>query len=318
MQNTQQGDRTIKGILKIGTRGSRLALTQTQLVADRIQKKYPDLDIKIVTIKTTGDKMQDIALVKIGGKGVFVKEIEEALLNGDIHIAVHSMKDVPAELPDELEIAAVPEREDPRDVLVSKDNKKIEELPEGARLGTGSLRRRIQIQQLVPDIEIVPIRGNLDTRIRKIETEDLDGVIVAAAGMRRMGLSGYVSQYIPVEWMIPSAGQGVLGVEVRKDNEEVKNLIAFLNHQDTVIALSAERSFLYHLGGGCQVPIGAYCLKQKDRLILRGILGRVDGTFIISDEVRGSCDEAVELGITMAENILTRGGRQILDELYSC
>lgn len=281
-------------------------------MADQFKNRYPDLQTEIIAIKTKGDKLQDIALVKIGGKGVFVKEIEEALLRGDIHIAVHSMKDVPVELPDDLEIGAVPKREDSRDVLVSKDNRKIEELRKGARIGTGSLRRTIQLQNLLPDVEIVPIRGNLDTRIKKIVTEDLDGVIVAAAGMRRMGLISEISQYIPVEWMIPSAGQGVLGIELRKNDKETKDLVAFMNHLDTVIELSAERTFLKHLGGGCQVPIGAICKKQDDRLILRGLLGSVDGSVIISDEVRGSSEDAEKIGREMAENILARGGRAIL------
>jgi hydroxymethylbilane synthase len=274
------------------------------------------LQTKIIAIKTKGDKLQDIALVKIGGKGVFVKEIEEALLREDIDIAVHSMKDVPAELPDDLEMGAIPEREDPRDVLISEDNRKIEELRKGARIGTGSLRRTIQLQNLLPDVEIVPIRGNLDTRIRKIVTEDLDGVVVAAAGMRRMGLAKEISQYIPIEWMIPSAGQGVLGVELRKDDKETKDLVAFMNHLDTAIELSAERTFLKRLGGGCQIPIGAICKKQGDRLILRGLLGSVDGSVIISDEVKGFSEDAEKMGRQMGENILSRGGREILEEIY--
>jgi len=285
-------------------------------VADQLKEKYPDLQTEIIAIKTKGDKLQDIVLVKIGGKGVFVKEIEEALLKEDIDIAVHSMKDVPVELPDDLEMGAVPEREDPRDAFVSKDNRKIEELRKGARIGTGSLRRTIQLQNLLPDVKIVPIRGNLDTRIKKIVTEDLDGVVVAAAGMRRMGLAKEISQYIPVEWMIPSAGQGTLGIEFRKDDEKSKNIVSFLNHADTVIELSAERTFLKHLGGGCQAPIGAFCKKQGDRLILRGLLGSVDGTVIISDEIRGSWKDSEEMGRTMAENILSRGGREILEEIY--
>jgi hydroxymethylbilane synthase len=274
------------------------------------------LQTKIIAIKTKGDKLQDIALVKIGGKGVFVKEIEEALLREDIDIAVHSMKDVPAELPDDLEMGAIPEREDPRDVLISEDNRKIEELRKGARIGTGSLRRTIQLQNLLPDVEIVPIRGNLDTRIRKIVTEDLDGVVVAAAGMRRMGLAKEISQYIPIEWMIPSAGQGVLGIELRKDDKETKDLVAFMNHLDTAIELSAERTFLKRLGGGCQIPIGAICKKQGDRLILRGLLGSVDGSVIISDEVKGFSEDAEKMGRQMGENILSRGGREILEEIY--
>ncbi|HEU20681.1 MAG TPA: hydroxymethylbilane synthase [Deltaproteobacteria bacterium] len=312
-----RGGETIKTPLRIGTRGSKLALTQTQLIADRIKRKHPGLDIEIVQIRTKGDKLQDVALVTIGGKGVFVKEIEEALLRGDIHVAVHSMKDVPVGLPEDLEIGAVPQREDPRDVLVSRDGRKIEELRNGARIGTGSLRRTIQLRQLLPDAEVIPIRGNLDTRIRKIESEDLDGIVVAAAGMRRMGLTGQVSQYIPVEWMIPSAGQGILGVEVKRDDTDSKEIISFLNHSDTLVELTAERAFLKRLGGGCQVPIGAYCRKQGDRLILRGLLGTVDGSFIISEEVRGSCTESSEMGWMMAEKILARGGREILAEMYN-
>lgn len=285
-------------------------------MADRLKNRYPCLQTKIIAIKTKGDKLQDIALVKIGGKGVFVKEIEEALLREDIDIAVHSMKDVPAELPDDLEMGAIPEREDPRDVLISEDNRKIEELRKGARIGTGSLRRTIQLQNLLPDVEIVPIRGNLDTRIRKIVTEDLDGVVVAAAGMRRMGLAKEISQYIPIEWMIPSAGQGVLGIELRKDDKETKDLVAFMNHLDTAIELSAERTFLKRLGGGCQIPIGAICKKQGDRLILRGLLGSVDGSVIISDEVKGFSEDAEKMGRQMGENILSRGGREILEEIY--
>jgi len=312
------GGKDITNVLKIGTRGSRLALRQAYLIAERIKSKHPAVEIEIITIKTKGDKLQDIALVKIGGKGVFVKEIEEALIRGDIHIAVHSMKDVPVDLPDELEIGAIPEREDPRDVLISKDGKKIEELANGARIGTGSLRRTIQLKSLLPDIEVVPIRGNLDTRIKKIATEDLDGILVAAAGMKRMGLAKEVSQYIPIEWMIPSAGQGVLGIELRKDNEEIKNLVSFLNHSDTIIKFSAERSFLKHLGGGCQVPIAAHATKQGNRLILRGLVGNIDGSVVISDEVRGPCENAKEMGRTMADNILEHGGREILEELYRC
>lgn len=293
-------------------------MVQAESIAHRIQKRYPDLSIGIVTIKTKGDKLQDIALVKIGGKGVFVKEIEDALLRGDIDIAVHSMKDVPVDLPDELEIGAVPQREDARDVLVAKDRRKIENLPAGARIGTGSLRRTIQLKRFLPDIEVVPIRGNLDTRIRKIATEDLDGIIVAAAGMKRMGLAKEISQYIPIEWMIPSAGQGVLGIEVRKDDEEAKDIVAFLNHEDTMTNLTAERTYLKCLGGGCQVPIGALCTRQGERLILRGCLGSMDGGIIISEEVRGFREEAEAMGRTLAENILSRGGRAILDEFYDC
>ncbi len=209
--------------IRIGTRGSNLALVQANWVSDRLKSLYPDMSVEVVPIRTRGDRMQNISLVEIGGKGIFVKEIEEALLRGDIDIAVHSMKDVPVDLPDGLIIGAIPEREDPRDVLISREGTKMEGLSKGARLGTGSLRRGMQIKRLMPDIEIVPVRGNIDTRIKKIVTENLDGIIVAAAGMKRMGRGGEISQYIPIEVMMPSAGQGVLGIEMRESDRETQS-----------------------------------------------------------------------------------------------
>ncbi len=303
-------------ILKIGTRGSGLALRQTGMIADRIRDQYPDLSVEIVPIKTQGDRMQNISLVKIGGKGVFVKEIEEALLRGDIHCAMHSMKDVPTEFPDGLDIGIITEREDPRDVLVSRDNIKLESLPQGARIGTGSLRRGMQLLNLLPDCEIVAIRGNLDTRIKKISTERLDGVVLAAAGIRRMGWSAQISQYIPVEMMMPAVGQGAVGIEIRSDDNDVIDLLAFLNHEDTKTAVSGERAFLQHLGGGCQVPIAAFGRKMGESLVLKGVVGSTDGKKMIPDEVEGPCDDWEELGKHMAENILSRGGRSILAEVY--
>ncbi|MBN2570274.1 MAG: hydroxymethylbilane synthase [Deltaproteobacteria bacterium] len=303
-------------VLRIGTRGSRLALRQTEMIANRIKDRYPKLSIEIVPIKTQGDRMQNISLVKIGGKGVFVKEIEEALLSGDIHCAVHSMKDVPTEIPDGLNIQIIAQREDPRDVLISRDNKKLESLPRGARIGTGSLRRGMQLLNCLPDCEIVAIRGNLDTRIKKISTEELDGVILAAAGLKRMGWHDRVSQYIPVELMIPAAGQGAVGVETREEDNDVGELLAFINHEDTMTEVSSERAFLQHLGGGCQVPIAAFARKTGEFLILKGVVGTIDGRRMIFDEVKGSCDDWKELGKSMAENILSKGGRAILAEVY--
>lgn len=261
--------------------------------------------------------MQNVSLVEIGGKGVFVKEIEEALLRGDIAMAVHSMKDVPVELPEGLVIAAVPEREDPRDVLVSKGGRKIEGLTKGARIGTGSLRRGMQLRTLMPDIEIVPIRGNIDTRIRKIRTENLDGIIIAAAGMKRAGRAAEISQYIPIEVMMPAVGQGVLGIEVRADDTAIRDLIDPLNHPDTVVESAAERAFLRRLGGGCQVPIAGIAQKQGDTLIMKGLVGSVDGRVMIMDEIRGSSRDAEDMGVTLAEKILSRGGRAVLDEVYT-
>ena len=302
--------------IRIGTRGSELALVQARFIAEKIKTKYRDISLEIVPIKTRGDRMQNISLAKIGGKGVFVKEIEEALLRDEIGIAVHSMKDVPVELPDGLEIAVVPEREDPRDVLISKNNVKMEELPKGAKIGTGSLRRKMQLLNFLPDIEVIPIRGNLGTRIKKIETEGLDGIIAAAAGMRRMGWAAKVSQYIPVETMLPSAGQGVLGIEVRKDDDEIREILSFLNHGETFTEVSAERAFLKTLGGGCQVPIACIARKQGDILTLRGLVGSTDGKIVIEDEVRGSIEDGEELGNSLAETILSRGGRAVLDSVY--
>lgn len=259
--------------------------------------------------------MQDVSLARIGGKGVFVREIEDALLKGAIDMAVHSMKDMPAELPEGLEIGATPEREDPRDVLIAKDRRKLEELPKGARLGTGSLRRGLQVKSLLPDIEIVPLRGNLDTRIRKIETENLDGVILAAAGLRRMGWVGRASQFIPVEVMLPAVGQGVLGIEIRMDDGAVKKAVASLQHFTTWLESGAERAFLKRLGGGCQLPIACYGKIENKILKLRGLIGSPDGRFIIRDEITGPPDEFASLGAMLADKILVQGGQAILNEI---
>lgn len=292
-------------------------MTQAHWVADRVKEKCPDIITEISVIKTRGDRMQNVSLASIGGKGVFVKEIEEALLRGDIAIAVHSMKDVPTELPEELEIGIVTEREDPRDVLISRENGKLEDLPTGARIGTGSLRRALQLRNLMPDVKVVSIRGNLDTRIKKLKTDNLDGVVVAAAGMKRMGWEESVSQFIPVEVMVPSPGQGALGIELRKDDEEIRDIVSFLNHSSSSIEVMAERAFLTQLGGGCQVPIAAFGKKQDDELILRGLVGSLDGRTIVDDEVRGSSNDWEELGKILAERISSRGGRAILDEIYN-
>lgn len=260
--------------------------------------------------------MQDVSLVQIGGKGLFIKEIEEALLRGDVDIAVHSMKDVPAELPEELEIAVTPPREDPRDVLISRNNRKLEEMPRGARIGTCSLRRGFQLRNRMPDLDIVPLRGNLDTRIKKIESEDLAGVIVAAAGIRRMGWVAKVSQFIPEEVMLPAVGQGVLGIETRRDDNRICTAIAFLHDPVTGCEVGAERSFLKRLGGGCQLPIAAFAKKTGESILLKGLVGSVDGRVMISHEVKGLAADCESLGMELADHILARGGRALLDEVY--
>ena len=306
----------IKGTLRIGTRGSDLALNQTYWVADRLKEKFP-LVIEINVIKTKGDIMQDVSLVEIGGKGVFIKEIEEALLRDEIDIAVHSMKDVPVELPEALEIGAIAAREDPRDVLISRDNRKLNELGKGARIGTSSLRRRFQLKHLLPDIEIVPLRGNLNTRIGKVETDSLDGVIVAAAGIKRMGWVHRVSQFIPVEMVLPAAGQGAVGIEFRREDKKVRNSISFINHPSTWLAVRAERSFLKWVGGGCRLPVAAYGKRHGDEIVLRGLVGDRDGRVMIGDTVMGRIEDGESLGKKLAENILSRGGRAILESVVS-
>jgi hydroxymethylbilane synthase len=306
----------IKAKIRIGTRGSALALTQSTWVAENIRARHPGCDVALVTIRTKGDIMQDVSLVQIGGKGLFIKEIEEALLRGDVDAAVHSMKDVPAELPEGLEIAVTPPREDPRDVLVSAANRKLEEMPRGARIGTCSLRRGLQLRNRMPDLEIVSLRGNLDTRLRKVETEGLDGVIVAAAGIRRMGWVAKVSQFIPVELMLPAVGQGVLGIETRRDDARVNDALAFLHDPITWCEVGAERSFLKRLEGGCQLPIAAYAKKTGDVITLEGLVGSIDGRAMIRDVVKGATDAYEAVGTELAERILARGGRAILDEVY--
>lgn len=271
---------------------------------------------KLIVIKTRGDIMQDVALVKIGGKGVFVKEIEDALLRGEIDLAVHSLKDMPAELPEGLEIAATPKRDDPRDVLITRDNVKFERLRRGARIGTGSLRRQCQLLAFYPDLQIVPLRGNLDTRINKIDREGLDGVVVAAAGMRRMGWMNRVTQFLPVETMLPAVGQGVLALEIRRDDGDTREVVTSLNYPQTWREAGAERAFLKRLGGGCQLPVAAFGEIRGDALSLRALLGTSDGRTVIRDEIIGAAEEYETLGAELATRILTKGGRAILNMVY--
>jgi hydroxymethylbilane synthase len=298
---------------KIGTRGSKLALTQTNFVAEKLKKAIPDADIEICVIKTSGDIMQDVSLLTIGGQGVFVKEIEEALLSASIDLAVHSMKDVPGETPDDLMFAAILPREDVRDVLVTGDNIKMEFMPKGAKIGTGSQRRGAQIKALLPDVNIVPLRGNLDTRLKKIETENLTGVILAAAGMKRMGLAQRITQFLPVETMLPAVGQGALGLQIRKIDIELAKACVALNDTATAAEVEAERSFLRTLGGGCRLPIAALGKLEKGRLTLEGMIAAPNGTTIIRDKISGTREEAEELGKRLAEIIMEKGGKKLLD-----
>jgi hydroxymethylbilane synthase len=308
----------IKEKLKIGTRGSRLALAQTNWVVERLKKRHPRMTFEVVPIRTTGDKTQSVSLSVIGGKGVFVKEIEEALLRGEVDIAVHSMKDMPSEIPVDLAIGAIPEREDPRDVFISGDGRRLNELKPGARIGTGSLRRGLQLRSLVPSVEVVSIRGNLDTRIRKIEREKLDGIVVAAAGLRRMGWENRATQFISVKQMIPAVGQGALAVELRRTDDTTGKIVSFMNDPTTSLAVMAERAFLGMLGGGCQVPVAGHATITGEVLHMQAIVGSMDGAVVLRDEVKGPAGENIHLGRSLAERILSRGGREILAAVYAC
>ena len=273
--------------------------------------------MELVTIRTKGDILQDVPLAQIGGKGVFIKEIEEALLRGDVDLAVHSMKDVPAELPEALEITVMPLREDPRDVLISREGRKLEEMPRGARIGTGSLRRGFQLRNRMPWLEIVPLRGNLDTRIRKLETEGLDGVILAAAGITRMGWVARVSQFLPLEVLLPAVGQGALGIETRRGDARCRDAVTFLHDSATFCEVGAERAFLKGLGGGCQLPIAGFAKKSGGEIALEGLVGSLDGRMVVRHQVKGPAAAFMALGEGLAERILTEGGRALLDEVYS-
>jgi len=304
-------------ILKIGTRGSKLALTQSRWVKENIEAKHPDVKVELVRIKTTGDKILDSPLSKVGGKGLFVKEIEEALIEKHVDLAVHSMKDVPAELPDALSLSIFPIREDPRDALISRGDLTLDQLPQGANVGTSSLRRAAQLLHRRRDLNIVSLRGNVDTRLRKLETEGLNAIILATAGLKRLGFENRITQILPSEHVLPAIGQGALGLEVRQDDEQTIGLIDFLNHDSTEVAVRAERAFLKKLEGGCQVPIAGFATLDGDTLHFTGMVAELDGTRLIKDEITGDRNQAEELGITLAGNLLDAGAGEILERIYA-
>lgn len=302
--------------LVLGTRGSRLAIWQAEWVQARLREIAPDVPVTLQRIKTSGDNILDVPLAKIGGKGLFVKEIEEALLHGTIDLAVHSMKDVPTALPDGLEILCVPEREDPRDALISRDAKPLDQLPQGARVGTSSLRRQAQLLHRRPDLKIEMLRGNLDTRLRKLRDGEFEAIVLAAAGLKRMGWAEQITEYLPPEVSLPAIGQGALGLEGRRDDEFVCEIVSALEHQPTRTAVMAERALLDRLEGGCQVPIAAHATLAGKRLRLDGLVASVDGRRIVQDSVEGLAADARELGTRLAEQLLRQGGAAILNEIY--
>jgi hydroxymethylbilane synthase len=308
--------------IRIGSRGSQLALWQANWVMDAIHQQWPDIRTELKVIKTTGDKILDVPLAKVGGKGLFVKEIEEAMLNGNIDIAVHSMKDMPAELPDGLCIGAVPKRENPRDALVAEKYPSLADLPMGARVGTSSLRRSAQLLHLRPDLLIEPLRGNLDTRLKKLTTTDLDAIVLAAAGLRRLGLADRITATLDVETMLPAVGQGALCIERRTHDDAVAPVISALDDAATHTAVVAERAFLHRLEGGCQVPIAGHATldqidqaDREDNMTITGLVAELDGSRLIKQTMSGPRGQATELGLQLADALLAEGAGLILERL---
>jgi hydroxymethylbilane synthase len=302
--------------LVLGTRGSRLALQQSEWFQARLREVAPEVQVTLRRIQTSGDKIVDVPLAKIGGKGLFVKEIEEALMAGDIDLAVHSMKDVPTRLPDGLEILCVPAREDARDALISRGRHRFRELPQGARVGTSSLRRQAQFLNLRPDLRIDMLRGNLDTRLRKLKDGQFDAIVLAAAGLCRLAWAEEITEYLDPQVSLPAIGQGALGIEGRSNDRFVRSILDRLNDVPTQTTVAAERAMLHRLEGGCQVPIAAHAILSEGRLTLEGLVASVDGKTVIRDRLQGTGEEAQSLGIQLAERLLARGGDKILREIY--
>lgn len=286
---------------------------QAEWVRSRLLALNPQDEVELVKIKTTGDKILDVPLAQVGGKGLFVKEIETALLEGRIDLAVHSMKDMPAEVPQGLCIGVVPKRENPYDVLIARNGYAFKDLPQGARVGSSSLRRGAQIRHVRPDITVTPLRGNLDTRIRKLETEGLVAIVLAAAGVRRLGMEARITEYLPEAVMLPAIGQGALAIEMRQDDETTAELIAPMDHRETRLAVESERAFLSRLEGGCQVPIAAHAKIVEDQIDLTGLVAEVDGSLLIRERITGPVDEHEELGVALASRLLEKGGKKILE-----
>ncbi|MEJ7698282.1 MAG: hydroxymethylbilane synthase [Pyrinomonadaceae bacterium] len=300
--------------LIIGSRGSDLALWQTRFVKAKLEELFPALKLEIEIIKTTGDKMLDVALAKIGDKGLFTRQIETALLNREIDLAVHSLKDLQTVQPEGLTIGAVLTREMPNDVLISKRYASIDDLPKGARVATGSLRRKSQLLHYRPDLQIFEIRGNVPTRIKKLEESNLDAMILAFAGVHRLGLDSYIKQIIPFETMLPAVGQGAMAVEIRSDDVKIRELLQKLNDPETNFCITAERAFLRTLEGGCQVPIGANAFLESDKIFLEGMAGNLEGIVNLRDSISGDKKDAADLGRQLAQRLIERGANRLLEE----
>ncbi len=303
--------------LRIATRKSPLALWQAEHVRDELQKAHPGLAVELVRMSTQGDRVLDTPLAKVGGKGLFVKELEEGLLNGRADIAVHSMKDVPVEFPQGLHLPVIGVREDARDAFVSNQYPTLNDLPQGARVGTSSIRRQCQLYERRPDLNIISLRGNVNTRLRKLDEGEFDAVILAAAGLLRLGFAERITQYLPTDVSLPAVGQGAIGIECRSGDARVYELIRGMNHAETQLRVTAERAMNRHLQGGCQVPIAGYAEIKDGRLYLRGLVARPDGSEVVRGEISGAVEAAERLGIMLADDLLARGGRAILRDFYA-
>ena len=303
----------------IGTRSSKLALWQAEYVADRLRKQYEGLEVELMHIVTKGDKILDVPLAKIGGKGLFTKELEVAMLEKRVDLAVHSLKDMPTVLPTGLSLTTITKRLDCGDALVSPKYQTLENLPKGAKVGTSSLRRKAQLLNIRPDLDIHNLRGNVNTRLRKLEEENFDAIVLAVAGLKRLGFGDKITQIIPRKYCLPAVGQGALAIETRADNEEIKNMLSFLYDDKTADATIAERAFLAQVEGGCQVPVGVYGEVNEDNtLTVEAVIGSLDGKTIIRDKVTGKRENASELGEDLAKKILANGGLEIMQSLGLC
>jgi hydroxymethylbilane synthase len=303
-------------VVRIATRKSPLAMWQAEFVRDSLIALHPGLQVEFVKMTTQGDKILDTPLAKVGGKGLFVKELEVGMLAGEADIAVHSMKDVPVEFPEGLHLPVVCKREDPRDAFVSNNYQSIDELPQGAKVGTSSLRRECQLRRYRPDLAVLPLRGNVNTRLRKLDEGNYDAIILATAGLKRLGFEDRIKSKLTPEQSLPAIGQGAVGIETRVDDEEINALIAPLRCPETWIVVTAERAMNKRLAGGCQVPIAGFALLEKGKIWMRGLVGRPDGSEMLTAEVSGTAEQAEMLGIKLAEELLSQGAEKILADVY--
>lgn len=300
--------------IRIGTRASTLALWQANWVKTELERKWPGVQVELVPIKTTGDKILNVPLAEVGGKGLFTKEIDDALLAGRVDVAVHSMKDIPFQLPHGIEFGAIPQREDPRDALIS-NGRKLDDLPPAARIGTSSLRRQVQLRHRFPSVRITTLRGNVDTRLQKLAAGEFDGIVLALAGLKRLGRESVVTQILEESFMLPAVGQGALGIACRTGDKKILSHLAVLDHSPSNLAVTAERGLLAALEGSCKVPVAGHARIVEGLITLKGLVANLSGTVVVTGEISGATGKARELGIALGKDILDRGGRQILAEI---